>query len=170
MALITEDGSGMATAESYISVATADAEAAKRGSPSSWTGLTTAQKESALRYATEGMDGLFRWEGTVANLDQALGWPRAAAYDEEDRLQDSDIVPARVQVATYELALFAADNPLNTAYDRGGEVSSVKVGSLSESYFDWAAVEPTVPHLQRIIRGLGAYKGSTAGVAIVARA
>ena len=54
MSLIVEDGTGMETAESYASVAQADARLAALGM-TNWATLTTTEKEQALRRATVAM-------------------------------------------------------------------------------------------------------------------
>lgn len=160
MALVVEDGSGKADADSYLSVADADALAAERGSPTAWTALTSPAKESALRYATEWLDGKYVWAGTITYSTQALGWPRTYARDEEGRWPDSDVMPERVKVATYEVALVHAQSALNTYLERGGAVRSEKVGPIDVEYFDFAAAEPALPHVDRIIRGLGRRRGT----------
>ena len=64
MALITEDGTGRADAESYCSVAAADAHHAARGA-AAWAALTTEAKEQALRRATDYMGQIYGplWAG-----------------------------------------------------------------------------------------------------------
>ena len=64
MALIVEDGTGLETAESYASVAQADARLAALGM-TNWATLTTTEKEQALRRATVAMVQFFggRWKG-----------------------------------------------------------------------------------------------------------
>jgi len=77
MALTVEDGTGKANADSYISQTDADTYFSNHDSPTAWTGLTSDQKDAALRYATTALDGLFAWEGFVVTSTQALGWPRS---------------------------------------------------------------------------------------------
>ena len=168
MALIVEDGTGKSDAESYLSVATADTISAERNDPSAWTALGTAPKESALRYATEYLDGKYKWSGGVSVLDQALGWPRAVAYDWEDRMQDSDIVPVRVEIATWETAPVHVQNALNLYLDRGGEIQSEQVDVIVVSYFEGAPPEVQLPHVTRILLGLGKLRG--VGMVEMARA
>ena len=56
MALITEDGTGLADAESYCAVTEADAWHAAHGNPSAWTQADEPAKETALRLATQFID------------------------------------------------------------------------------------------------------------------
>ena len=78
MALIVEDGTGKADAESYISVANADTYHANRGN-TTWATLTTDEKEQALRRATDYLLEVYRlkWKGSRVNDIQALDHPRS---------------------------------------------------------------------------------------------
>ena len=76
MALVVEDGTGLSTAESYISVADADTYHSDRGN-ALWTG-TDAVKEEALRQATEYLDATYDWKGSISLTTQALNWPRGS--------------------------------------------------------------------------------------------
>lgn len=81
MALVVEDGTGVATAESYCSVADADAYFAINGAPATWTG-STAVKEAALRQATQYMDSKYGplFQGRRNFSAQRLCWPRYPVY------------------------------------------------------------------------------------------
>ena len=103
MALVVEDGTGRADAESYCSVAHADAYFAARGL-TSWDG-SDAHKEGLLRKATDYMKARYghQWKGTRINSTQALDWPRydviAWGYS-----VDSASVPTDVKNACAEFA------------------------------------------------------------------
>jgi len=75
--LIVEDGSIVPGAESYCSVAAADAYHSGRAN-ATWAGLDQATKEANLRKATEYMVSIYRqrWKGLRASINQALDWPR----------------------------------------------------------------------------------------------
>lgn len=105
MALIVEDGSGLSTAESFISVADADAYFTARGN-AAWTGSSTV-KEQALRKATDFMQGRYasRWKGTRKTSGQALAWPRLAVIDPDGWDVSDTIVPSAVKNACAELAV-----------------------------------------------------------------
>lgn len=79
MALVVEDGSGLSTAESYISVADADAYFAARNL-TLWadSGFSDTEKEGCLRRATDYMRQAYRmrWAGRRVSTTQALDWPR----------------------------------------------------------------------------------------------
>lgn len=131
MALVVEDGTGLATAESYISVADADARHTALGN-TAWTG-TEAVKEAALRRATAYMEQAFRarWKGTRLLRDQGLSWPRYGAEADGYTLE-STYVPADIANACADLALRALTAELNADLTRA--VIREKVGPLETEY------------------------------------
>lgn len=101
---IVEDGTGLSTANSLMSVADADAIIANYDNPSSWTDATTAVKENALRQATRYLNYNYIWDGAKTVSDQALQWPRVQTYDEDGLLIENDTIPQRVLEACAYLA------------------------------------------------------------------
>ena len=91
MTLIVEDGSIVAGAESYISVADAETFLNNRGLT-----LTGAEsdKEAALRKATDYMVQVYRmrWQGWKVDQTQALDWPRNSVYVDQSINYDNTIV------------------------------------------------------------------------------
>jgi hypothetical protein len=132
MSLVTENGTGLATAESYISVADADARHAVFGN-TAWAALGTSAKEIALRKATAYMVQQYRarWAGERINSTQALDWPRwgvtVGCY-----YVDSDSVPVTVADACADLALRALTEDLAPDLDRA--IVREKVGPLETEY------------------------------------
>ena len=141
MTLIVETGAGIAGAEAYASVATADAYFAARTHLTmyaTWTALTTAKKEGALREAADYLDAEFgqQYRGTRAGRVQGRLWPRTDALDDEGYpLPD---LPNELQLANCELAGRAASAPLANDLDRGGKVKRMKAGSVELEYTDGA--------------------------------
>lgn len=74
MALIVEDGTGLANAESYVSVAGATAYCTDHGL-TAWTGTDTA-KEIALRNATQYIDTNYQFRHERISSAQSLEFPR----------------------------------------------------------------------------------------------
>ena len=133
MSIVTETGSGSATAETYISKDDADTYHAARGNDT-WATITTAQKEQALRRATEWMTQAFtsRWQGERAYpLVQALDWPRVGVTVNSVSV-DYDIVPETIERACAEMALRAAAGPLLDDLTQG--VTSETVGPIQVVY------------------------------------
>lgn len=134
MSLIVEDGSGLSTAESYLSVADCDAYHTARGN-SAWTG-TSGAKEIALRKATQYLDAEYgrSWQGWRVTSTQALSWPR---YDVEvdGHCVESTTIPQKLKDATAELAMRALTADLLSDEDEPGSIAaeSVTVGPISVS-------------------------------------
>lgn len=102
---IVEDGTGLSTANSLMSVSDADDIQANYDDPSSWSGATDAVKENALRQATRYLNYNYIWDGFKTVSDQALQWPRVQTVDEDGLLIEQDTIPQRVLEACAYLAL-----------------------------------------------------------------
>lgn len=140
MALIVEDGTGKADAESYTSVADADSYHTLRGNIDAWSDVD--DKEVLLRSATDYMLQVYRsrWKGYRTNEVQALDWPRAWVENPDSPFAygvayyADDIVPVEVVNACSELALVANGGALLNNLTEGQ--SSVKIGPISVTYDD----------------------------------
>lgn len=127
MSLVIEDGTGLPNADSYVSVADANAYAAAMGHVS-WlaAGVTEAQKETALRRATQYVDSRYRYKNSKLNPDQALEWPRAGFTWPVKRVLD----------ATCELAVRALAGDLYSDVAPDDNIKSETVGPLTTVYQD----------------------------------
>jgi len=163
MALITETGAGLPDAESYASVAAADAHHAVRRTATAWAALTTGAKEAALREATDHMLAEYRsaWKGQRVYSTQALDWPRAWVMVDQFSVA-SNIVPAEVIKACCELALKASAGPLKA--DQGAQVQSVTVGPISKTYAAGARQGTKYAAVDDMLRAL---LGSAGGLKLV---
>jgi hypothetical protein len=148
MALVIEDGSGRADAESYISVSDCDAYHAARGN-AAWTG-EVAVKEAALREATAFVEDSYRglWRGVRAKWEQALAWPRFGVIDQDSFHLASNQVPSLVMDAVCEAALRAIQSDLTPDLDRGGRIKRQKVDVIETEYRDDAPVGKTYPEIE----------------------
>jgi hypothetical protein len=156
MAIVIEDGTGLADAEAYISVADADTYFAARGN-AAWAALTEPQKEQALRLGTDYMGQAYgqRWCGTRTTTTQALDWPRTGACGIA-----ADVVPVAVKRANAELAVRASAGVLLS--DQGAQVKQEVVGPISVTYADgarqdtrYAAVDSALASAGLLCRGGG---------------
>lgn len=153
MALIVEDGTGLASAESYASVAEAKAywtaRVPKFGDISALSDVTI---EGALREATQYIDGRYRFRDVRLLTTQALSFPRSAAAVDYDG-QPIPALPARVKSSTIELAFVASDGTdLLPASDRGGLIKSETIGPLSTTYMDSAPPGPAYLTVDNFLR------------------
>ena len=140
MALIVEDGTGKADAESYISVLDCDALLIKWGrSSDAWEALDEATKEGLLRNSTMYIDATYagKWSGDVLNSTQSLSWPRSNAYKTNGQSIPSDAVPVEVERACSFIAVETITGGAYADEDNGARIASESVGlgsgALSEA-------------------------------------
>lgn len=158
MALVVEDGTGRVDAESYLSVAEADAYHTNHGN-STWSGAA-AVKEAALRRATRYLDGHYRarWKGFKRLRTQALEWPRYEVYDLSGYDIDSDSVPQAVKNALAEAALreLTDANSLQPDLSRVVQSETVQAGPVSSSktYSSEAVARTTYPVVDELLSAL----------------
>jgi hypothetical protein len=151
MAIVVEDGTGLSNAESYVTVAFCDTYFSDRGD-ATWTG-TDAEKEEALRKATEYLDVTYTWIGSIKVDTQALGWPRDGAWDKEGRSLE-DIVPLGVERATAEAALKALSASLLADTTNSDFVTKEKVDVIEVEYASGAPSGTQYNYITRLLKGL----------------
>jgi hypothetical protein len=148
MALIVENGTGLANAESYISVVDATTYHANRGN-AAWAALDSdTVREQALRKATDYMEQVYRlqWKGSRVTNTQALSWPRYDVEREDGSgWYASDAVPNEVKNACAELALKASADDLSPDLGQGIirekiDVIEVEYDKNSPQYTQYRAV------------------------------
>lgn len=171
MTLIVEDGTARPDAESYMSVAGADAYHASRNN-AAWAPLDTATKEANLRKATDYMQQVYAglWAGTKRTNTQALDWPRQSvpivdgpgAGAHLTSYYGFDIVPVEVQRACAELALKANAGPLIP--DLSQAIKSKTVGQLSIVYQDYSTATKTYRAIDRL---LGRFMAAQGGIRVL---
>lgn len=164
MSLVVETGEGLATADSYISVADATTRHTNLGN-TNWALLSNDEMEQALRRATIHMTNSYRsrWQGYRRTVGQALDWPRVDVVVDQINAIDSDTVPSDIQNACADFALKAAAGDLNADLERG--IVREKVGPI-ETEFDRNT--PQSVRYRAIDMALAPYlKGSSAMASLV---
>jgi hypothetical protein len=160
MALTVEDGSGLANANSYLSVADADTYNTNHTNSTDWGNASTAEKEQALRRATQYIDMMYgaRWKGIRVYETQALAWPRANVTDYDGYLIDHDEMPQKLKDACAEAAERLITEEMMPDQSDTGTVKSrsVRVGPISESlaYTDGDPSEKAYPKVDKLLREL----------------
>lgn len=142
MALVVEDGTGKADADSYVSLADANAYAVAHGLTFPIAGADVTPAEQALRRATVWIDATYRgrFSGYRKNRrNQALEWPRVGAMDAlyPPNLIKPDVVPVEIVQATIEAAVRekAAPGALSPDITPGKIIGEVSVdGAVSVKY------------------------------------
>lgn len=159
---------GGANANSYCTVAEADAYHATHLYASAWTEASTANKEKALIWATRLLDEQVEWHGYVYNNTQALRWPRSMVADRDERyFFDNTTIPVFLKHATAELArhLLAGDR----TQERSIGIQSVTADAV-EVTFDKHDVKPFLPpSVRSIVEPFGRVQGPGSGTAQLVR-
>lgn len=138
MALIVEDGSIVANAESYVDVAFADAYWAVRLAGKSWPSDVT-MKEKVLREAAQFLDMSYLWDGQRSYYTQVMHWPRVIDVYEDRQQVLYNQIPVPLKNAQCELALLVAvTGRLMPVLKRGGLIKSTTVGPIEIVYMDGA--------------------------------
>jgi hypothetical protein len=147
MALIIEDGTGLADADAYISVV--DFKAYCDGRGMSYAGKSDTDIEISLRKAAAYIDTVKRYKGSRISASQALEFPRSGLSDFGGLTITG--VPKRVKDASAELAFKAFDTDLHKDLDRGGKVVSESVGPISVTYANDAPVGKMFTSAMRLL-------------------
>jgi hypothetical protein len=148
---IVEDGTGLSTAVSYVSIADADLYHARRANQT-WGNLTVGQKKAALVKATQYLIDRYRkrWQGSRVKTTQALDWPRNwVKYVDYEYLTingaqviggflyyPANEVPPEVKNACADLAASALTSELYA--EQGPVVKREKVGPLETEYSEYS--------------------------------
>ena len=137
MALIKEDGTVVASANSYVTAAEADAYFTAKGELG-WVGTVTFKEQNLINAAT-ALDALYgsRYISILREeTGQSLLWPREYTNDLNGRRIDADQIPVALQNAQMEMALLA-QNGVNL-YPEGNTdnditARAVAIGEISDS-------------------------------------
>lgn len=132
MALTIEDGSIVANADSFATVAQLQAYATARGLE---LPATDAEKEILLRNAADYLNGLeSRFKGTRVEASQALCWPRENVYlFNSTTVFADDEIPALLIAAQCQLAYDSILNELQPV-GSGQEVTKEKIDVIEVEY------------------------------------
>lgn len=129
MALTIEDGSIVADADSYATVAELTTYATGYGFT---LPATDSEKEALLRRAALQMN-LMKWKGSRVEYDQSLAWPRSDVYVDCELLSETSI-PARIQYGQMALACEIYADDLSPPETAQGPVIRQKVDVVEVEY------------------------------------
>jgi hypothetical protein len=140
MAITVENGSGLANAESYITVAEANSYHSLRGN-TTWATITTEQAEQSLRRATDYLQQVYGglWYGYKTTDTQALDWPRenVPKYDTSSgNYYTNNVIPQELKNACAEMAWKAAQGELLA--DLTQTVKREKIDVLEVEYSEFS--------------------------------
>ena len=147
MAIVVEDGTVVAAANSYVTIDEFQAWADARGI-SYGTDFTISQQ---LFRATDYFESL-SFKGVKHTEDQPLQFPRDDLYIDGYAV-DSDEIPKEVKVAIYELIKIEIDGDSKLSPSER-EVTSEQIDSIKITYKDNAGMKRSTPALDRALRKL----------------
>lgn len=145
MAFTVEDGTIVADANAYVTLAEFDAYWTDRGKTFSGSNLDQLKQEAIVR-ATDYIEQTYygRWKGTIVSNEQFLSWPRNVDN------ADADEIPHRLKQATFTLALEALNDDLNPTLGRN--VKREKVDVIEVEYQDGASMKSIRPAVDGFLR------------------
>ena len=143
MALTVEDGTGLADADAFISLAYANTFHRERHN-TDWLGGDVADQEAAIRNVTLYMSESLPWEGVPTHeRRQALAFPREGLYDKHDLSIKIDEIPRELEQACALLSLYELQNPgtfTTATFDRGRILTRKKIGPIEKQ---WSVINQT---------------------------
>lgn len=168
--VVVEDGTGLATANSYCTRTEADVfHRDRNGNPATWSGATDAAKDAALIEAAFALDTIYgqRWIGRRYSSEQGLDWPRTGAYDTAGNSLD-DTIPTKLKHAQALLAyeVVAGNDVLQKTETSAAIASESKaVGPISKTttYIGGKPTSTQYPAVRRVLMSAGLITGGGVG-------
>tara|TARA_R110000751_G_scaffold10671_6_gene38661 strand:- start:676 stop:1179 length:504 start_codon:yes stop_codon:yes gene_type:complete len=130
VSLVVEDGTGLSTANTYVSQADATIYHGKHLYATDWTSASSANMNIALTMATRMIDDHFSFEGKKVSDSQALEFPRHDIKDRSGYLIDATTIPTALKNATAEYARWLIQSDRSAEEGETG-FKNLQVGSLS---------------------------------------
>lgn len=118
------------TANSFVTLAEAEAYMAERLNVTAWTGSDDTKSQALITASYRVNQEQF--EGYQTTTSQNLKWPREGATDDDGEEYDPDTIPNIIKWATYEEALALLNRGNQDLLHNTGleEYKRVKVGEL----------------------------------------
>jgi hypothetical protein len=152
---VVEDGTGLTTANSYVSVSEANDYLIQNNYIyPTWDNLDNGDKQKLLSWASRYLDQKARWNGEKTVEDSGLRWPRTGVEDVDGNPIEEDEIPYQLRQATIEMTRYLMDG--DRSADRGQDgLKEVQVDVI-KLVFDTSYRLPEVPNeINNILRGLG---------------
>lgn len=105
--LVVETGSGLSSANTYVSLADASVFADTLLFVDAWEALDPEARTVRLLEAARWL-GRFTWQGAPSTTTQAMAWPREKVRDRDQRPIARDTIPAFLVEAQIRLAVWLA--------------------------------------------------------------
>lgn len=146
--LITENGTGLANADSYISVEDASDYLDARVHDDRWSNLDQTAQERYLRAATSYIDTMFNHAGSRASSEQNLAYPR----------QGHSSVPRAVQNATALLAYESVTTALYASVNDQKVLSESLLDGMTETTYFAPITEHRFPAVEAMLADVATFK------------
>jgi hypothetical protein len=142
-------------ANSFVTVAEADAYFTEHPFGADWIALTDSEAAAYLMLATRVLS-VQCWTGIGATAEQALPWPRSGMYAVTGYSLSSTIIPRQLKEMTFELANSIRLNGALTSSSVADEgLKRVKAGPMEIEYFNPMDLERAFSLLTSDIKALG---------------
>jgi hypothetical protein len=153
MALIVEDGTIVANANSYDSLVNIDAYCTARNY-TSWLVLSGVDKEAAILRTMTYLETRM-WLGIRASESQELSWPRVGVVLPGGFTIPSDTIPKNIKQALAEGSYRESVTPsiLLQDLERGGEIKRKKIDVLETEWFSYAPNKTVISSLEALLNG-----------------
>lgn len=166
---VVEDGTGQASATSYVSVEEADDIAVLNiHNSDAWLALPLDAKRNLLMYVSRVLDARTTWSGTQVSSTQALAWPRKDVTDRYSNAVSAAAVPYHVRWAVVELAKHTLAEDLLSKSTPEQIISELKVDSITMKFANAAETAinkfKTPDIVGDILRGYGKVRNSNAKI------
>lgn len=162
MAAVIDATLSGASANSYVTLAEADAYFETVPNSTTWDDKTDDQKNRAIISATRWIDSL-NFYGDRCDAGQALKWPRNN-YEVDLIPLACDLIPQDIKYATYELARSLANDTDAVTGNTGttGLYDEVALGDLKVKYSTKSQATGTVNNIFDVYPWLQSYLGAYA--------
>ena len=152
---VVEDGTGLATATSYVSVEDADDIITMNiHADVAWTALANSAKEKLLSWASLYLDARTRWFGVKATETSALRWPRSGVVDRDGEVLADDAIPRQLEIATAEMARYLSNEDPTAARDQDA-LTRIKADVIELEFVEGYRLPRVPENMSYLIKGLG---------------
>ena len=144
---------GSADANSYVTLAEADAYFTDTFGRPLWADRPESDREALIITASRTLDQYMAWSGLPATDTQSMGWPRRQTYDQFGVLYPDNLVPRTLKYAVYEVAyLLLESGPISFGEQT---LDRIKVASI-ELEFSKDSVDSGLPKfIETLLGNLG---------------
>lgn len=126
VSLVVEDGTGVTTANSYLTATEADEILCVNPvAYAVWTALDSTQRDAYLVWASDYIDCYVHWYGKKTFPSSGLRWPRTGVCTIDSIEIPANVIPQKLKNAVANLAIFLTSS---AAAQSGGTASVAPPG------------------------------------------